>query len=393
MKFWATTAISVSLSILSSGSIANDLNGEAQQSAPPTSEDGVSASAFAQKVDSIFEEYDRANTPGCAVGVVHDGEFVHAKGYGQANLEHGVPIDRYSVFRVASISKQFTALAIAILAERGELDLDADVHAYLPELEDYGSPVTIRQMVHHVSGMGGYNDDFEIADGKSFRFGNEDYWTIEEFYAEVAKQPLVAEPGEKFQYSNLAYFLLSQVVERVSGQSLRDFAQAEIFDPLDMGATFFNDNVLGIVPGRADGYRPLEDGRFEIMMTNLNWVGDGGVYTSLDDFIKWDRALSSGNIPGGEGVLELMTTPDPLTFDASSDESEDKRIGYGFGLFVGAVEGRKRIYHGGAWVGFRASYVQFPDDNVSILRLCNRSDVPRDTTDRLIDAALDEYGN
>jgi CubicO group peptidase (beta-lactamase class C family) len=329
---------------------------------------------LSSRIDSIFAVFNSADVPGCAVGVIHNGEYVINKGYGSANLEQGIPISADSVFRIGSVSKQFTALAIAILAERGELDLQADIHDYLPELRDYGVKVTIDQMVHHLSGMGDY-DGFFVAEGKPFRFGNEDYWTIEEFYQQVAQQPLLLPPGERFEYSNIAYFLLSQVVERISGKTLRQFAKQEIFTPLEMNATFFNDNVDGIVPNRADGYQPLETGGFEILMTNLDWVGDGGVYTSLNDFIKWDQAFMTGNVPGGAKIQELMVTPDPLTLKTLGDENSFAyENGYGFGLTIGKFKDHVVQYHTGSWVGFRASYTRFPDDNFSIVTLCNRSD-------------------
>lgn len=343
---------------------------------------------FALTVDEIFKDYDQDGAPGCAVGVIQQGKYIHAKGYGEANLEHGIAIDQQSVFRIGSVSKQFTALAIAILADRGELDLDADVHTYLPELADYETSVTIRQMVHHTSGMGDYNSDFEVTEGKPFRFGDKDYWTIEEFFAEVSEQPLARQPGEEFHYSNLAYFLLGQVVERVSGQTLREFSDTEIFGPLEMNQTFFNDNVAGIVTNRADGYRPLEDGSFQIFMTNLDWVGDGGVYTSLEDFLKWDQALSSGVVPGGGGVFQLITTPDPLTVVSLSDDNDDSDIGYGYGMFVGAIDGRERFQHRGSWVGFRAFYVNFHEDSLSVVMLCNRADAPGDRYNALVDSTL-----
>ena len=162
---------------------------------------GAEPNNFSSRVNAIFKEYDSSDVPGCAVGIVRNGAYVHAKGYGSANLEHGIPIGRDSVFRIGSVSKQFTAAAIAILAIRGDLDLDADVHDYLPDLREYDASVTIRQMVHHISGMGEYEGEtvYEVRDGKPFRFGNEDYWTIEEFYQQVIKQPLALTPGERFE--------------------------------------------------------------------------------------------------------------------------------------------------------------------------------------------------
>jgi len=186
-----------------------------------------SLAELAVGVDRIFGEIDDRTMPGCAVGVVHDGRYVLARGYGLANLEHDLPVTTRSVFRIGSVSKQFTAMAIAILAERGDLDLDADVHDYLPELRDYGHKVTLRQMIHHVAGMGDYDEDlFVKADGRPFRFGNEDYMTTAEFFQKVKDVPLRRTPGETWEYSNLGYFLLGQVVERVSGKTLREFAAA-----------------------------------------------------------------------------------------------------------------------------------------------------------------------
>lgn len=349
--------------------------------------------SFSSRVDALFAQYDSIDVPGCAVGVIHNGEYIHARGYGSANLEHGIPIDGDSVFRVGSVSKQFTAAAIAILARRGDLDLDADVHTYLPGLREYGDRVTIRQMIHHISGMGEYEGKttYEVRDGEAFRFGNENYWTIQEFYQQVTQQPLALTPGERFEYSNIAYFLLGQVVERVSGKTLRQFANEEIFGPLNMDATFFNDNVDGIVVNRADGYQPLEQGGFEIYMTNLDWVGDGGVYTTLNDFIKWDQAFMTGNVPGGMEVQRLMTEPHPVTVKTMKSEPLDAGAGYGFGLDIGNYKGRTVHAHGGSWVGFRAYYARFPDEDFSVVALCNRADALQgEVTENLLDLVLAE---
>jgi len=352
------------------------------------------ADSFSSRVDALFAKYDTTDVPGCAVGIIQNGEYVHARGYGSANLEHGIPIDRESVFRIGSVSKQFTAAAIAILARRGDLNLDADVHTFLPELRAYDFPVSVRQMIHHISGMGEYEGKttYEVRHGEAFRFGNEHYWTIDEFYREVATQPLALIPGERFEYSNIAYFLLSQIVERVSGRTLRRFANEEIFEPLNMRATFFNDDVNGIVTNRADGYRPLEAGGFEIYMTNLDWVGDGGVYTTLNDFIKWDRAFIGNTVPGGSSVRQLMLTPHPVTVGTMDSEPLDPGAGYGFGLDIGKFEGLTVHAHGGSWVGFRAFYARFPDDGFSVVTFCNRSDgLSGNTVRDLLELAVTEF--
>jgi CubicO group peptidase (beta-lactamase class C family) len=322
-------------------------------------------------IDAVFADFDVATEPGCAAGVIHRGEYVHQRGYGLANMEYGAPLTPQSVFRMGSVSKQFTAMAIAILAERGDLDLDADVHTYLPDLMDYGHEVTVRQMVHHIAGMGDYDlSVFNKADGSEFRFGNEDYSTIDEFYAMVTKAGLIHEPGSRYEYSNLGYFLLAHVVERVSGRTLRQFADAEIFRPLGMDNSRFNDNVDQVIPNRAYGYRQMDDGSWEVFMTNLDYVGDGGVFTSLDDFIKWDQNFYDNKLGDGtQALIETVETPHPDTIEMTDDGP--RNVHYAFGLRTDEVNGEYMIGHGGSWVAFTTNYSRFPDLNMSTVVLCN----------------------
>ncbi len=330
--------------------------------------------SLSRSIDEIFAGIDQASEPGCVAGVIHRGEYIHKKGYGLANLEYGAPITSESVFRMGSVSKQFTAMAIAILAERGDLDLDADVHTYLPDLMDYGHEVTIRQMVHHIAGMGDYDHPaFRKPDGSDFRFGNEDYSTIDEFYAKVATADLIHEPGKQYWYSNLGYFLLAHVVESVSGSTLREFAEAEIFGPLGMSRTFFNDNVDQVVPNRAYGYRQVEDGSWEVFMTNLDYVGDGGVFTTLDDFIRWDRNFYDNKLgKGGPALIELVETPHPDAIEMTDDGP--RKVNYGFGLRSSEVNGDFVIGHGGGWVAFSTIYFRYPALETSIAVFCNSNE-------------------
>lgn len=325
-------------------------------------------------IDAIFADIDQTSGPGCAVGVIHDGAYIHKAGYGLANLEYGMPITSQSIFRTGSVGKQFTAMAIAILAERGDLDLDADVHTYLPDLIDYGNEVTIRQMVHHIAGMGDYDHAaLRKADGTEFRFGNEDYWTIDEFYQRVKKADLIHAPGSKYEYSNLAYFLLSQVVEKVSDDSLREFAAREIFGRLSMDDTLFNDNVNQPVPNRADGYARMDDGSYEIFMTNLSWVGDGGVYTSLDDFLKWDQNFYNNRLgKGGDALIKLVTTPHPDTIEYTDDGPVN--VQYAFGMSEQESNGEFMIGHTGGWVAFSSIYNRYPELKLSVVVFCNSTD-------------------
>ena len=326
-------------------------------------------------VDEVFAHVNVDRQPGCVAGVIHNSQYIHKAGYGLANLEYRIPITPKSVFRTGSLSKQFTAMAIAILAERGELDLDADVHTYLPELRDYGHEVTVRQMIHHLSGMGDYDPElFRKADGSEFRFGNEDYWTIEEFYEAVASVQLIHEPGTQWEYSNLAYFLLSQVVERASGKSLRVFAAEEIFGPLGMHASLFNDNVNQPVTNRTDGYRLMDDGSYEIYMTNLDWVGDGGVYTTMDDFLAWDRNFYANKLgKGGDNLMTIVTTPHPDAIVGG--EGSIAGAMYAFGMQLGTANGEAVVGHTGGWVGFSTTYQRYAELSLSVIVFCNSTDM------------------
>ncbi len=332
------------------------------------------ATSFEEAVDRLFIDIDQENEPGCAAGVIHKGAYIHKAGYGLASMEYRMPLTSQSVFRTGSIGKQFTAMAVAILAERGDLDLNADVHTYLPDLMPYGHEVTIRQMIHHMSGMGDYDHPaFNKPDGSEFRFGNEDYASIEEFYAMVARADLVFEPGSRYQYSNLAYFLLAHVVERVSGMTLSAFAEAQIFGPLGMEDTLFNDNVNQVIPNRAFGYRRLEDGTWELYVTNLDFVGDGGVFTTLDDFIKWDRNFYDNSLGKGEqALIDIVQTPYP----GAMEETEDgpREVSYGFGLYMEELNGYRMIGHTGSWMAATALYHRYPDLALSVVIFCNSAE-------------------
>ncbi len=340
----------------------------------PVAADDSSYSDLNDAVDEVFAHINVDRQPGCVAGVIYNGQYIHKAGYGLANLEYRIPMTPRSVFRTGSLSKQFTAMAVAILAERDEIDLDADVHEYLPELREYGHEVTVRQMIHHLSGMGDYDPElFTKADGAEFRFGNEDYWTIEEFYAAVAQVPLILEPGTQWEYSNLGYFLLSQVVERASGKSLRAFAAEEIFGPLQMKSSLFNDNVNQPVMNRTDGYRLMDDGSYEIYMTNLDWVGDGGVYTNLDDFLAWDQNFYANKLgKGGDNLMAMVTTVHP---NAVVDSELIDGAMYAFGLQLGVANGEQVVGHTGGWVGFSTMYQRYPELSLSVVVFCNSTDV------------------
>jgi len=341
---------------------------------------------LAQEVGALFAGKAVDNTtPGCAVGVIEEGQWALRKSYGMSNLEHDIPITSQSIFRMASLSKQFTAAAIALLAEQGKVDLDADIHNYLPDLVDYGYKVTIRQMIHHVSGIPDYEEGLlalKTADGKELRLGNQDYLSIPEFYERAKTIPLFAPPETEFAYSNTAYFLLSQIVEAASGQSLRAYAAANIFARLGMNDSFFNDEVNDVVKNRADGYTRRDDGSYAIYMTNLSWVGDGGVYTNLDDWLKWDQNFYH-NVLGSSGD----------TFVSQMEQTYSVSGGYAWGQQVGTYRGLKQISHTGWWVGFTTYYARFPERQTSIVTFCNSNVISASVGKEVRDLVLDQITN
>lgn len=299
-----------------------------------------------------------------------------------ANLEHDVPITSQSIFRTGSLGKQFTATAIALLAEQERIDLDADIHEYLPDLADYGHKVTIRQMIHHVSGIPDYEQGLpalKTADGEDLDLENKDYLSIREFYDRVKTTPLFAPPETVFDYSNTAYFLLSQVVEAVTGQTLRAYAQENIFGPLEMSQSFFNDEVNDVVKNRVDGYHRNDDGTYSIFMTNLSWVGDGGVYTNLDDWLKWDQNFYH-NILGAQGD-ELIAQMEQ-TFSVSGN--------YAWGQSVETYRGLKQVAHTGSWVGFTTYYTRYPERETSVVVFCNSNVITADDLMEVRDLVLDQ---
>ena len=342
-------------------------------------------SDLSKKIDSLFG--DRSEKPGCAVGVIENGEYIHSEGYGLANLEHEIPIGKDTIFRIGSVSKQFTTMAIAILEEKGQLSFDDEMETHIPGLIDYGEEVTINHMIHHFSGLGDYEymdypGRFKNAVGEEFRWGNEDYLTNDEFHDLIKTLPLIRKPEKKFHYSNTGYVLLALVAENASGMSLRKLAEKEIFNPLGMNNSFFNDDVNLPFKNRADAYTPIKEGsnEYKINVTNLSWIGDGGVYTSLNDFIKWDQNFYENKLGNGnESLIQTME----MTFEETKaikrnqkmDKERENENTYAFAQNLAFYNGYKRWSHSGSWVGWLAHYARFPDLGFSTVVFCNTNEI------------------
>jgi CubicO group peptidase (beta-lactamase class C family) len=238
------------------------------------------------KVDKLFAQWDRADSPGCALAIVKDGKIIYERGYGMANLENGIPITpmHKSVFDIASTSKQFTAAAVLLLSQQGKLSLDDNVRKYVPELPDFGTPITIRQLVYHTNGL---RDNYYMLELAGWRWDDE--IREEDVLALVSRQKeLNHKPGAEHSYTNMGYSLLALIVKRASGQSLREFAEANIFKPLGMGDTQFRDDHTLVVKNRTASYEPRKDGGFSLSLGAVDTVGPNGVFTTIEDFARWD---------------------------------------------------------------------------------------------------------
>ncbi len=319
--------------------------------AKPTSEE------LAPRVDQLFAEYG-ASTPGCALGVVRDGGLVYSKGYGLASLELGVPLTPQTVLDIGSIAKQFTATAILLLAQDGKLSVDDNIRKLIPEMPDYGTPITLRHLLHHTSGIRDYIGILTLG-GINF----EDVATEEESLALIARQKaLDFNPGEQFSYSNSGYFLLSVVVERVSGKPIRAFAQERIFGPLGMTSTQYLDDHTLVIPRRATSYVPRPEGGFRLVTSAWEQTGDGGILTTVEDLAKWDRNFYDPKV-GGPALIEQLQTTGAL--------NSGEKIDYARGLIVDEYRGLRRVSHNGGWVAFVSEMTRFPDERLSVITLCN----------------------
>ena len=323
-------------------------------------------------VDAIFADL-AGDRPGAAVGVLWNGEVVHRAGYGTAHLDHGIPITPGTVFDIASISKQFGAMAALLLESEGNLDLDADVRGYVPELPDFGVPITARQLIHHTGGIRDWPHAMALGG-----IGFTDVISFEKILRMLYHQQAINfEPGSEYAYSNTGYNLLARVIEVQSGMTFRGYTESRVFGPLGMTRTHFSDDYLEVVPGRAESYTPIAggegegdgqdggDGGFQRLPNQLTALASSSLHTSIDDFIRWMRNYETGQV-GGEEMLRTMMRPGVLTGGDTLD--------YAHGLSVGDYRGLPTFGHGGSWVGYRTNFTSFPEQNLSVAVFCNVSD-------------------
>ncbi len=334
----------------------------------------------ARQVDAIFAEWNRTDSPGCSLAIASGGDTAYTKGYGMASLEHGAPIRPDTVFYAGSVSKQFVAFSVALLAEEGKLSLDDDVRRWVPELPDYGQRITLRHLLHHTSGLRDYLGLWALS-GRN---------TLDSIPADHALDLIVRQrdlnfaPGSEYSYSNSGYLLLALVAERAAGTSLREFAADRIFRPLGMASSHFHDDDAHVVPRRAEGYARAGNGGWESRAMRFALVGSGGLYTTVEDLIRWDGNSYANRLGSGvQSLIETVLTPGRL--------ADGEALPYALGVVVGSHRGLETVRHGGALGGYRSHLVRFPGERFSVAVMCNLSDVdPGSLADQVADLLLGE---
>ncbi|HEV2386790.1 MAG TPA: serine hydrolase domain-containing protein [Candidatus Acidoferrales bacterium] len=344
--------------------------GRAQGSTPATL-----PAADRARIDAVFQDFND-RTPGCVLGVVRDGRLAYARGYGMASLEENVPMTPETVLEIGSVSKQFTATSIFLLEHDGKLSIDDEARKYIHELPDYRYPVTIRELLHHTSGV---RDCIALMEMSGIPF--DDYATEADALAMIARQKeLNFEPNTAYLYSNSGYFLLSRIVKRVSGMPLAQFARERIFQPLGMIHTTIVDDHTLVIPGRSRTYAPWDGGGYQVDVSNWEQTGDGAVDTTVGDLALWDRNFDDP-VVGGRRLIDELETQGVL--------KDGKKIDYAAGLAIDTYRGLRRVSHAGSWQGFRAQFERFPDQELSLITLCNVANAdPGARTSKVADILL-----
>jgi len=315
-----------------------------------------SAAGLSRWVDSIFAPYNKRGAPGCAVGIVQQGALTYSRGFGEAVLLGHVKNTPTTAFYLASLSKQFTAMSVLLLEQDKKLSLNDNIRKWVPEVPSLGR-ITLRQLLQHTSGLRDYYGLLGINGWRP-----NELLTEREFLDLVSRQrALNFAPGTEFLYSNTGYALLGIVVQRASGMSLRDFAAQRIFKPLGMTNTQFRDDHTQAVDREAIGY-VQQDGGYAVSIPQLDVVGDGGVFSTIEDLARWDANFDSGVVGGREGVAMMQKT---------ATLPDGRSTGYALGLSVGNFGGFRVVSHSGAYGGYRSTYLRFPEEHLSVITLCN----------------------
>jgi CubicO group peptidase (beta-lactamase class C family) len=328
------------------------------------------------RVDKLFEPYQGENTPGAAVLIIKHGQPILAKAFGCARLDERIPVTPPTNFRLASVTKQFTAMCIMMLVERGELTYEMTLQGIFPDFPDYGREITVRHLLTHTSGLIDYED--LIPDTAIVQVLDKDVLTMMK-----QQDSTYFVPGAQHRYSNTGYALLAMIVEKVAQKSFAQFLKENIFDRLGMANTIAYENGISTVTNRAMGYRE-EEGEFIFKDQSLTSavLGDGGIYSSVEDLYKWDQALYTDRLVKIE-TLQQALTPAALNDGTVTD--------YGFGWRLDEYRGHRRMHRTGSTSGFQNIIQRYPDDKFTVIILTNRAEPEvAPLADRLTDLFLIE---
>ena len=335
---------------------------------------GAAAQVSSSQIEAVFGWLKSGNAPGAAVLVVRNGQPVFRGGYGVAALGTLHPIDGKTNFRLASFTKQFTAAAIMLLVRDGKLHYDDPLTDFFPEFPAYGKSISVRNLLNHTSGLADYEDLLmkqysDIEEKKVPQIHDADVLKLLEQQTSGKFAP-----GSNWEYSNSGYAVLAMIVEKVSGKNYSQFLQERIFNPLHMKNTLAYEKGKNEVAHRAYGHTKKDGAWRETDQSPTSAVlGDGGIYSSLDDLAKWDRALNDHKLLSEQemrpALTPVQTTNGPAKLPDGGDAS------YGFGWFVAPYRGHKRMSHDGSTIGFRTTIQRFPDDQLTIIMLANRADI------------------
>jgi CubicO group peptidase (beta-lactamase class C family) len=320
--------------------------------------------ARALRADSVFQRFDRTDSPGCALGVYRDGRVLYARGYGMASLEHGVALTPRSVLDIGSISKQFTAMAMLMLEKEGRISLDDPIRKYFPEMPAYADKVTLRRALSQTSGL----RDLYTMMGQTGRAFEGD--TIDALRVITRSAEPNYAPGDRYLYTNSGWILAAQIIYRLTGRTLAQFAEERIFAPLGMHDTRYLADAATIIPGGAEGYAPRQGGGFRLARSSYDGaiLGAGAVHTSIEDFGRWLENYDAATV-GGRDIIAKMTTA--TTLNDGSPARSGATQAYALGLNVGTLRGLRVVSHGGSWAGYRAHFLRFPDERVAVATFCN----------------------
>ncbi len=320
------------------------------------------ADSLTKRVDAVFAEYDKTNSPGCALAILKDGKIIYERAFGMSNLEYNIAINPTSIFHIASISKQFTAAAIIRLSLEGKLSLNDDIRKYIPEVPDFGHPITFNNLIHHTSGI---RDQWDLQGLAGWREG--DLINEKDILEMLSRQKsLNFLPGEEYLYCNSGFTLVGIAVKKITGVSLRDYSDSVFFKPLGMTSTHFHSDHSEITLNRTSAYFKDDNGKWKISIPVFDNYGATSLFTTVEDLAKWDENFYNKKIGGDEFIKAMMLT---------GKLNDGTPQNYASGLVIGSYKGYRTEGHSGADAGYRSNLLRFPEEHFSVIIFANLANI------------------